>query len=182
MSTPVILRPLGRLDLPQVRRWSSAPEVEANFGRAGPLGEADRPDGPTGSESAGASANPPCLRQGIFLPGEGIIGLIELRNISWSGRSGELCILIGEPRHRGRGYGGAAIGEVLKLAFGRLRLRRLYLRVARSNLRARRCYHGCGFRVRGILPPTPRQPDRPGELLLMELERDDYLRSRLTRA
>jgi RimJ/RimL family protein N-acetyltransferase len=101
----------------------------------------------------------------------GAVGYVELVNLAWRARAAELCVLIGEERHRGMGYGTLALREFLQVAFEQLGLERVYLRVTRSNKRARRCYEKCGFRVAGMLPVTPRQPDRSDDLFLMELWR-----------
>ncbi len=88
---------------------------------------------------------------GIHVGGERLVGYVELREINWRTRSGELRICIGEKEYWGRGYGTLALQAFLELCFERLGLEYLYLRVYRNNKRAIRCYEKCGFQVEGVL-------------------------------
>jgi RimJ/RimL family protein N-acetyltransferase len=163
----VHLRPLTEQDFAEAAAWGDDPEVEAHFGKVFATAaerEAFRQQRTKGRRCA----------MGVDLQGVGLIGVIELVDLNWRARSAELCVYIGEERHRGRGYGTAAVLGALEVAFGQLELRRLYLRVARANRRACRCYVRCGFKLRGTLPVSRRQPERTDELALMELTKDEF--------
>ncbi|MCL6614902.1 MAG: GNAT family N-acetyltransferase, partial [Firmicutes bacterium] len=80
-----------------------------------------------------------------------LIGDLELDHISWRRREAELRIRIGEKERWNEGYGTDAVRTLLALAFGRMKLRRVYLKVYRFNRRAIRCYEKSGFRKEGIL-------------------------------
>ena len=106
------------------------------------------------------------------------IGDIDLHHIAWRSGEGELRIRIGEPALWGRGYGSDAIRALLRHAFQQGHLRRVYLRVLRTNRRAVRCYEKCGFRPEGRR--RLQGPDgQVEEVLLMsaELERLAYVRA-----
>ena len=80
-----------------------------------------------------------------------LIGSIGLRSINWVERKAELGIMIGETDCWGQGYGTAAVLETLRIAFEKMNLNRIYLRVYQDNSRAIRVYEKCGFREEGIL-------------------------------
>jgi len=77
------------------------------------------------------------------------IGNIYLRPINLISRNASLGIFIGEKVHRGQGYGGQALREVLKHAFGDLELERVFLTVLTDNLNAIRLYEKRGFKTEG---------------------------------
>ncbi|MBX5475654.1 MAG: GNAT family N-acetyltransferase [Clostridia bacterium] len=134
----VILRKLGTLDRARICEWLSDSDIRRWFG--------DR----------AAPRSGPCTRAwGIWrvspAAGAELIGWVELRDINRRAASAELCICIGCKELWGRGYGTAAILQTVHLAFERLKLRELYLRVGVDNARAIRAYFKCGFRAEGIL-------------------------------
>ncbi len=63
------------------------------------------------------------------------------------GDEAELRIRIGVPAARDRGLGTRAVGELVRIGFAELGLRRIWLQVFRSNARAIRAYEKSGFRV-----------------------------------
>ena len=171
MSDPVTLRRLAAGELSILAQWGDEPEVAGHLGQpfATPRALARvRRQLSTGRR----------LGMLIILADGPPIGYIELAQLNWRARRGELCVFIGHEQHRGLGYGTAAVRQFTALLFGRHGLDRVYLRVAQSNTRARRCYRKCGFRPRGYLAPTPRQPERREALVLMELNRRDWLNRR----
>lgn len=94
-----------------------------------------------------------------------LIGDLQLQDINWHRREAELRICLGDKGLWGQGLGVEAVTLALQVAFRRLRLRQVYLRVYASNRRAIRCYEKCGFRAVGRLEP---RDSTEGELLLME--------------
>lgn len=94
---------------------------------------------------------PAPLMYGIERVDDGaLIGGVVFADVS-EDRRAELVIAIGEADARGRGYGREAIGLALGHAFGRLRMREVFLRVRPDNRRAVRCYLACGFLPEGQL-------------------------------
>ena len=80
-----------------------------------------------------------------------LVGSVGLHNINWVERKAELGIMIGEPRFWGQGYGSDAVREILRIAFEKMNLNRVYLRVFENNPRAIRVYEKCGFQKEGVL-------------------------------
>ncbi len=162
----VWLRPLAPRDLPQLVAWDINPVVVRLMGR--------RFDGLDGAHRWLSTAGP---RQGCLalavMEGRTLMGDVELEHIAWRRAEAELRICLGDPAVWGRGLGAAALQQVLALAFGPMRLRRVYLRVTVDNVRAVRLYEKCGFVKRGRLASTGRlRAARP--LWLMDLSSSAY--------
>ena len=83
--------------------------------------------------------------------GQEHIGNIYLRNIDWVHRNAELHIFLAEEKHRGRGYGSAAVRLLVKYAFEDLGLMRVYLHTLARNSAAIKSYRKCGFNLEGTL-------------------------------
>lgn len=135
----VVLRELTAGDWWQVARWEEDEEVLALIGK---------------KRLSAVSWHDLGRRRramGIHADGERLVGYVELREINWRARSGELRICIGDKDYWGRGYGTLALQAFLEICFERFHLEYLYLRVYRSNTRAIRCYRKCGFQVEGVL-------------------------------
>lgn len=79
------------------------------------------------------------------------IGNIGLMSIDWVSGTAELGIFIGKKEYWGKGYGQDAIRTLLRFAFSQLRLRKVFLRVMGSNVRAQKCYSKVGFKEVGRL-------------------------------
>jgi len=72
-------------------------------------------------------------------------GNVNLTTIHAINRSAEFSILIGERKYWGKGIGERATRLMLAHAFTNLNLHRVFLKVLRSNERARRLYQRVGF-------------------------------------
>ncbi len=96
-----------------------------------------------------------------------LIGDAELEHIAWRNGEAELRISIGEKAHWNQGYGSEAIRELLHVAYERIGLQRVYLRVKKDNYRAIRAYEKAGFKKVGMLCATGHLKGKP-ELVLME--------------
>jgi len=64
--------------------------------------------------------------------------------------TGAFGIVIGEKSAWGKGYGTAALTEVLRIGFAELGLHRIHLDAFAGNARGIRCYEKCGFRQEGL--------------------------------
>ncbi len=84
----------------------------------------------------------------------------------------EMQIIIGERKNRGKGYGGIAISQVLKIAFNKLGYEKAYIEVRPENIRAIKAYEFCGFLKKGIryYPKNKFQP----RVLKMELLKSEF--------
>lgn len=78
------------------------------------------------------------------------IGNVELCNIDLIHKKCEFKILV-DKSHYGKGYGGEASRLILKYAFGKLNLHRVYLGVHEDNKKAQGLYKKLGFVKEGIL-------------------------------
>ena len=104
-----------------------------------------------------------------------VIGDIELDHITWRGGEAELRIRIGEDGFRGKGYGAEAITLLLAHAFSHMNLSEIYLRVAKGNLAAIRCYEKVGFKKEGRLVRSPSAPEKVREIYLMRLHKGAFI-------
>lgn len=75
------------------------------------------------------------------------IGTIELCDIDETAKTGRICRVLFSEEARGKGYGEAAMREILRIAFEEMGLDSLSLRVFCYNVNAIRCYEKVGFRV-----------------------------------
>lgn len=82
---------------------------------------------------------------------EEYIGQIDLMNIDWKNRCGEIGIVIGAEQHRGKGIGAEALSLLQDFAFNRVNLNRLEIKVHSYNTPALRCYRKSGFVEEGRL-------------------------------
>lgn len=139
----VTLRDLSRDDVDEMAHWTrfAEPELQwANLELATPR-ERD-----TWYERG--RTNHSRRRFAILDEGGSVIGTLGLRNIDYRFGEGTLGIIVAADAV-GRGYGTDAIVALAHYAFERMGLRKIYLDVAESNVRARRCYDKCGFALIG---------------------------------
>lgn len=87
----------------------------------------------------------------IETPDGRLIGSVGLHAIRWIDHKAELALMIGEKDCWNRGYGTWSVREMLRLAFTKMNLLRIYLRVASSHDAAIRVYRKCGFQTEGRL-------------------------------
>lgn len=79
-----------------------------------------------------------------------IIGVIDLSHIDIKNKNAEIGYWIGE-KYWGKGLIMEAIGIVLKFAFNRLRLHRIYATLCEENVRSERVLKKCLFKYEGLL-------------------------------
>jgi RimJ/RimL family protein N-acetyltransferase len=104
-----------------------------------------------------------------------LIGSVGLHQINWVERKAELGILIGEKQCWGKGYGREAIQAVLHIAFKKMNLHRVYLRVFEFHQRAIGLYEHCGFQREGLLREDHYYGGKYSNTLIMGLLKQDYL-------
>ncbi len=162
----VWIRPLAPVDVAQLVAWDRDPAVARLMGR--------RFDDVDSAQRWLSAMGPRRGRLAFAIMEGGILrGDVELEHIVWRRGEAELRICLGDPGVWGRGLGTAAMQQVLTSAFGPLRLRRVYLRVAVDNARAVHLYEKCGFVKCGRLASTGRLREfRP--VWLMEVSAAAY--------
>jgi len=107
-----------------------------------------------------------------------LVGDCGLRFIDWKSRKAEFFITIGEKQFWGKGLGSDALRIVVRLAFDKMNLNRLWLSVLADNPRAVRCYEKCGFVREGLLRQESYVDGKYRDVLLMAHLREDYHRTR----
>jgi RimJ/RimL family protein N-acetyltransferase len=135
-------------DLPEITRWwadadflrlfNTAPAVPRNEDQLGRRFDLSR----TSNEVFLFAVRP--------LDGDDLIGLLELDGIDWSNRTTFVSIGIGNPAHRGQGYGADAMRAALRFAFDELNLHRVCLTVFGYNSSAIHLYEQLGFSREGV--------------------------------
>jgi RimJ/RimL family protein N-acetyltransferase len=103
-----------------------------------------------------------------------LVGDCGLRFINWKSCKAEFFITIGEKQSWGKGLGSDALRIVIRLAFDKMNLNRLWLTVLVDNPRAVRCYEKCGFVREGLLRQESYVDGKYRDVLLMGLLRQDY--------
>jgi RimJ/RimL family protein N-acetyltransferase len=103
------------------------------------------------------------------------IGNIYLRDIDWVTRRAVLHIFIGCSEQRGKGYGSAAVDQLLKLAFRELNLNRVNLQVLADNRGAIHLYEKVGFKTEGRLRQHVFKDGQFKDMLVMGIMPDEYI-------
>ena len=80
-----------------------------------------------------------------------LIGIIELRGINLFSRKTEYIILIGEKDFWEKGYAKEATYLIIKYAFDKLNMNKIWLGVNEQNTRAVKLYENFGFKKEGVL-------------------------------
>ena len=176
-AAAVRLRPLRPEDHGRFLEWMRDAEVRRHY--VGEPGCTDVGEGcfdwvPGAGGEARARAGSPgtsglagYLVRSIERADGSLLGWVELRDVNWRRRTGELRICLGDPGTWGCGYGSAALRLFLAQAFGDWGLAGVHLRVATWNVRAVRAYERCGFRREARLRAGRRRQDGLEDLWLM---------------
>lgn len=147
----IMLREYKREDLEHIRKWVNDPEVVDNLSDIFLAPHTlDETEEYLNSVLKGGQRNTYCFVI-ADRETEDYIGQIDLINIDWKNRSGEIAIVIGEGIHRGKGIGSEALLVLQEFVFNRLNMNRLEIRVHSFNTRAHRCYLKSGFKEEGRL-------------------------------
>ena len=112
-----------------------------------------------------------CLQSGEH------VGNIYLREINWIARRSVLSVFIGSPEHRGKGYGHAAVSQMLRIGFLSLNMNRVLLEVLADNTAAVRLYEKCGFELEGCLKKHAFKDGSYRDVLIMGISADRFYRN-----
>ncbi len=162
----VRLRPLVDADVPLVQRWLTDPEIVHWLH----LSE-DPPDARTLAlhrERFERMRDDPAATSWCIETREGRpIGYVSLLAIHEQAGRAELGITIGEKDCLGRGLGRDAIRAVLRFAWQKLGLARVFLIADHDNARGIRCYERAGFVHEGVLRAHRRRYGQPLDMVIM---------------
>lgn len=107
-------------------------------------------------------------KDGVYLGG------IGLHRIDFASGTAEAGIVIGRKDYWGKGYGTDAMKVLLKHAFENLRLRKVYLSVFGSNVRAQKSYAKLGFREVGRLKAHLLKQGQYEDVIYMEVFGEEF--------
>jgi RimJ/RimL family protein N-acetyltransferase len=102
------------------------------------------------------------------------IGNIKLGGINWVHRFGELGIMIGEKKYWGRGYGQEACTLLLKYAFEKLNMNKVFLGAYAVHESAIKAYQKAGFKVEGRIKDIFYFDGRYVDKIMMGISKDDF--------
>lgn len=160
----VKLRPVVEGDLPCLVKWDNDPEIIRWAGKR-------FEDDVDAREWYLSRKNLQRKTFAIEAEGAGLIGEIEIINISWRMHSAELRIFIGERDMWNHGLGEESVRALTRGLFDTTSLSEVFLRVDEGNERAKRCYLKVGFRPKARIR-LGKGMDKPSTLLLMTLTPD----------
>lgn len=145
----VLLRPMVEEDWELRYKWFSDPDVNLSLtsGNGIPLTPATVKEHTRNDAQMDASSAYFTILKDDGLP----IGNAQLVKINPWSRHAEFGIWIGEKTEWGRGYGMEVTHILLRFAYKRLNLHKVYLTVDADNIRAIRCFEKAGFRYEGIM-------------------------------
>jgi RimJ/RimL family protein N-acetyltransferase len=121
-----------------------------------------------------AAGDPSDLRLAVATPDGTLIGEVSLTHIDQRNGSARFRIAIGNPEHRGHGYGSDATRTLMRYAFDQLRLHRITLYVHEFNERAIGVYERCGFKREGRLRQAHFMDGAYTDVIVMGLLREDF--------
>jgi diamine N-acetyltransferase len=167
------LRGIEREDVPRFVEWFNDPEVVQGISLVVPLSMAQEQNWFDNLRGKPLEEHP--LGIEIQTPaGWTLIGDISLMNIDWKDRLAEVGIVIGDKRYWSQGYGRDAMVLMLRHAFYRLGLNRVYLRVYETNPRAIHSYEKAGFTHEGRMRQARFQEGKFIDVLLMSALRSEW--------
>ena len=91
------------------------------------------------------------VTEAVGLTHEEHIGNISLNQINWVNRIACLGIMIGNKRYWGKGYGADTCKILIKYAFDRLNMHKVWLGVYEEHSHAVKSYLVAGFKVEAVL-------------------------------
>ncbi|MFS0673685.1 GNAT family N-acetyltransferase [Ornithinibacillus sp. 179-J 7C1 HS] len=105
------------------------------------------------------------------------IGWVDLKNMDQLNKHAELGIAIGDKEYWGKGFGLAAMNEMLSWGFHELGLNKIWLRVEVDNEKAIRSYKHAGYVEEGILRQDRLRNGEFVDRLRMSILRQEFLKN-----
>ena len=102
------------------------------------------------------------------------IGWVDLKNIDKLNKHAELGIAIGDKNYWGKGFGLAAMKEMLLWGFNELELNKIWLRVEVDNEKAIKSYKLMGYVEEGILRQDRLRNGEFIDRLCMSILKDEF--------
>lgn len=102
------------------------------------------------------------------------IGSVYLRDIDREKGEAEYGVFIGEEKALGQGYGTQAAKLMLDYGFGKLSLKKIFLRLLEDNSRALKSYEKAGFRLLKNRQETVSLEQGMQVVLFMEIDRSRW--------
>jgi RimJ/RimL family protein N-acetyltransferase len=164
------LRALEPADGPVLKPWINDPEVSRSLSIWRPMQESDE------LEFIERSArDPSVIALGMCLKeSDRLIGTVGFHLIDWKNRSASFGIEIGERAQWGKGYGLEATRLMVRHAFMRMNLNRVWLIVYEHNARGIRCYERAGFRREGVARQFQFMDGRYWDAIQMAVLREEW--------
>jgi len=100
------------------------------------------------------------------------IGTVFIKNIDTHNHKGEFGIFIGEECARGKGYATLATKEMVRIAFEKLSLNRVYLTVMSDNIAGINAYKKAGFVVEGLMKEDYLRSDGYVDIFMMGITKE----------
>lgn len=143
----VRLRAFELADAERYRAWINDPEMARLIDRDGPVGKAEHE---SWYRSLVTSPSVKAFAVDRLIDGA-FIGVVWLYDIHERHRRAEVRIVIGDKTAWGGGYGPDALRVLARIAFGALKLDKLWADVLATNPRAVRAFERAGFAREGLL-------------------------------
>ncbi len=103
-----------------------------------------------------------------------LIGSTGLYQINWISRSAEYRIIIGEKKFWDKGYGTETAKLLIRYAFEKLNLNRVWLGVNAENVAAVKSYEKVGFAKEGVLRKDLFRNNKYYDVIRMSILREEY--------
>lgn len=143
-----MIRELELRDLPYMYEWMHDESVTANLQADFASFSIEKVEGfiKGAMEQTDESEN---LHYAIVDEEDNYMGTISLKNINRKDKNAEYAIVTRAIAH-GKGYAALATKDILRVAFERLGLEKVYLYVSTNNIGANKFYKKCNFIEEGI--------------------------------
>ncbi len=142
----IYIKPLSVKDIDHVMSWVNDPEIIKNFQNFGrKFTKKEELD--YIKELIKSKIN---FAFSVFNENGDYIGQISINQISWANKLGRLALII-KKEYWGVGYAQQAIPLIIKFAFRKLRLNKVWLMAYSSNKKGLHVYEKVGFKQEGLL-------------------------------
>lgn len=172
-TTRLVIRPHTAANLEALVRWNTDPVIHRLSDD-----DAEPPDRDAIETTLArwlAVVRSDVLHLALHLKATGeCIGFGDLAMIDHHNRRCMVGLVIGEPALWGQGYGREALDGLLRVAFERLRLRRVGAQVYAFNERSLRLFERAGFRREGLLRGNVEKDGAPADEVVFGLLREEW--------